>query len=296
MIINNNISSIFTNRQLTGAEARVNKDMQALSSGMRINSGADDASGLAVSEKMRTQIRGLNQAMRNTQDAVSFVQTTEGYLQEMTNNLQRIRELSIQGASGIYTDEDRGYLNNEISQLVDEIDRTAKTAQFNTKTMLTGEFARPGENAAATADTPAATGSNTGMRIHVGPNMDNNVSVYIQELSAQGLGLKDGEGNLMVGTTTADQANSSIGVIDKALLGVISQRSDLGAYQNRFESLNQSLYVAYENTAASESRIRDTNMAQAVSSFVKNQILTQSTISMLAQANLKPQAMLNLLQ
>ena len=301
MIINNNISSIFANRQLTSADSRVTKDMQALSSGMRINSGADDASGLAVSEKMRTQIRGLNQAMRNTQDGVSFIQTTEGYLQELTNNLQRIRELSVQGANGIYTDEDRGYLNNEIGQLVDEIDRVSKSAQFNTQFMLTGAYARPAAQqqqqgqAAGNAAQATAT-QNNGMLMHIGPNMDNNVRVYIREMSAQALGLRDGGGNLMVGTSTAEQANRSIGVIDNALLGVISQRSDLGAYQNRFESMYQSLYVAYENTAASESRIRDANMAQAVSTFVKDQILTQSSISMLAQANLRPQQILGLLQ
>lgn len=297
MIINNNISSIFANRQLAAADFRVNKDMQALSSGLRINSGADDASGLAVSEKMRTQIRGLNQAMRNAQDGVSFIQTTEGYLQEMTNNLQRIRELAIQGANGIYTDEDRGYLNAEIGQMVDEIDRTSKSAQFNTKYMLTGDYAAPAAQQQAQDGTAAAAAvQSNGMLLHIGPNMDNNVRIYIREMNAQALGLRDAGGNLMVGTTTAEQANSSIGVIDKALLGVTSQRSELGAYQNRFESLNQSLYVAYENTAASESRIRDANMAQAVSSYVKDQILTQSSVSMLAQANLRPQAMLNLLR
>ncbi|MGL5253850.1 MAG: flagellin [Brevinema sp.] len=299
MIINNNISSIFANRQVSSADARATRGMQALSSGMRINSGADDASGLAVSEKMRTQIRGLGQAMRNTQDGVSFIQTTEGYLQELTNNLQRIRELSVQGANGIYTDEDRGYLNNEIGQLVDEIDRVSQSAQFNTQFMLTGAFARPTAQQQGQAPgnaTDATATQNNGMLMHIGPNMDNNVRVYIRETSAQALGLRDGGGNLLVGTSTAEQANRSIGVIDNALLGVVSQRSELGAYQNRFESMYQSLYVAYENTTASESRIRDANMAQTVSTFVKDQILTQSSISMLAQANLRPQQILGLLQ
>ncbi|MGL4563519.1 MAG: flagellin [Brevinema sp.] len=302
MIINNNISSIFANRQLSMSDRKVSKNMEQLSSGLRINNGADDASGLAVSEKMRTQIRGLNQAMRNTQDATSFLQTTEGYLQEVTNSLQRIRELSVQGANGIYTDEDRGYLNTEIGLLVDEIDRIANTAQFNTMTMLDGRFARP---SAEQSTTPAPDGENSaptevtsiqnGLLLHIGPNQDDNVKINIRQLSSSGLGLKDAGGQTLIGTSTADMANQSIGLIDKALSEVVSQRTELGAYQNRFESIHQGLYIAFENTTASESRIRDVDMARSVSDLVKNQILQQATVSMLAQANLKPQAILSLL-
>ncbi|MGL4562154.1 MAG: flagellin [Brevinema sp.] len=302
MIINNNISSIFANRQLSMSDRKVSKNMEQLSSGLRINNGADDASGLAVSEKMRTQIRGLNQAMRNTQDATSFLQTTEGYLQEVTTSLQRIRELSVQGANGIYTDEDRGYLNTEIGLLVDEIDRIANTAQFNTMTMLDGRFARP---SAESPTTPAADGENSaptevasiqnGLLLHIGPNQDDNVKINIRQLSSSGLGLKDAGGSILIGTSTADMANQSIGLIDKALSEVVSQRTELGAYQNRFESIHQGLYIAFENTTASESRIRDVDMARSVSDLVKNQILQQATVSMLAQANLKPQAILSLL-
>ncbi len=306
MIINNNISSIFANRQASLIDSKVSKDMARLSSGMRINSGADDASGLAVSEKMRTQIRGLNQAMRNTQDATSFIQTAEGYLQEVTSSLQRVRELSIQGANGIYTDEDRGYLDLEISLLVEEIDRIADSAQFNTMTMLNGRFAQPGVVPAAVAVegdavatqnvAPPATGNTgAGLLLHIGSNQDENVQLYIKQLSAQGLGLKDADGNITVGTGTADQANLSIGRIDSALSEVISQRTELGAYQNRFESLYQGLYIAYENTSAAESRIRDTNMARGVSDLVKNQILQQASVSMIAQANMQPQMILSLL-
>lgn len=308
MIINNNISSIFANRQANIMDGKVSKDMNKLSSGMRINSGADDASGLAVSEKMRTQIRGLNQAMRNTQDATSFIQTTEGYLQEVTNSLQRVRELTIQGANGIYTDEDRGYLTVEIEQLVDEIDRVANTAQFNTMAMLNGRFAQPGvvtaTDAAANADeavvaeanAPAVTTpENNGLLLHIGPNQDNNVQVYIRKLSAEGLGLRDADGNITVGTNTAEMANLSIGRIDSALREVTSQRTELGAYQNKFESVYQGLYITYENTVAAESRIRDTDMARGVSELVKNQILQQASVSMIAQANLKPQMILSLL-
>ena len=309
MIINNNISSIFANRQASMIDNKVSKNMEQLSSGMRINSGADDASGLAVSEKMRTQIRGLDQAMRNTQDATSFIQTAEGYLQEVTSSLQRVRELSIQGANGIYTDEDRGYLNLEIGLLVDEIDRISNTAQFNTMSMLNGRFAQPGV-VAPTAEVVADPGqavadnnippapvmdSNSGLLLHIGPNQDDNVQLYIRELSAEGLGLRDGDGNVTIGTTSADLANLSIGKIDSALSEVTSQRTELGAYQNRFQSVYQGLYIAYENTTAAESRIRDTNMARGVSDLVKNQILQQASVSMIAQANLKPQMILSLL-
>lgn len=294
MIINNNISSIFANRQLAIVDGKLSKDMEQLSSGLRINKAGDDASGLAVSEKMRTQIRGLNQAMRNIQDATSFIQTTEGYLQEITNSLQRVRELAVQGANGIYTDEDRGYLNVEIGLVVDEIDRVAQTAQFNTLYMLDGRFAQATVPQEGAGTNPAATGA--GILFQIGPNQDNNVRTFIKQLSANGLGLRDNDGNVTIGTTTADQANSSIGLIDKALQETTSQRTELGAYQNRFESLYQGLYIAFENTTAAESRIRDTNMAKAVSELVKNQILTQSTVSMLAQANLKPQMLLALLQ
>lgn len=307
MIINNNVSAIFANRQASVMDGKVSRDMKQLSSGMRINSGADDASGLAVSEKMRTQIRGLNQAMRNTQDATSFIQTTEGYLQEVTNSLQRVRELAVQGSNGIYTDEDRGYLTLEIEQLVDEIDRVANTAQFNTMSMLNGRFAQPGVVAptdaateagnavvAETAIAPAAS-DNNGLLLHIGPNQDNNVQLYIRKLSAEGLGLRDTDGNVTVGTSSADMSNLSIGRIDSALREVTSQRTELGAYQNRFESVYQGLYIAYENTVASESRIRDTDMARGVSELVKNQILQQASVSMIAQANLKPQMILSLL-
>ncbi|MGL4367443.1 MAG: flagellin [Brevinemataceae bacterium] len=311
MIINNNINAIFANRQISLAEKKVTKDMEGLSSGMRINSAADDASGLAVSEKMRTQIRGLNQAMRNTQDAISFFQTTEGYLQNITDSLQRIRELSIQGANGIYTDEDRGHLNSEITFIVDDIDRIAESAQFNTMIMLNGKFAKADASKPqaedlgdspntqpVNSDVSPATTANQGLLLHIGPNQDDNVQIFIPKLSAEGLGLRDSaNGNqLTVGTTTAEEANLSIGKIDQALNRLIEQRTEIGAYQNRFESVYQGLYIAYENTTAAESRIRDTNMAQTVSSLIKNQILQQASVSMLAQANIKPQLILSLLR
>ena len=286
MIINHNISSVFSNRQLSWTNNVMDKDMEKLSSGLRINKAGDDASGLAVSEKMRSQVGGLHQAMRNTEDAISFLQTTEGYLDETTMILQRVRELSIQAANGIYSDTDRQLINVEISQLVDEVNRIASHAQFNGMNMLTGRFAAAAEGAEAPTE---------GLWFHIGANMDQRLQVHVGNMNASALGLQNTEGAKLVNVSTANDANMSVGIVDKALDTVMSQRSDLGAYQNRFEKLSKGLYIAYENTMASESRIRDTDMAQQMSDFTKNQILAQANVSMLAQANTKPQLVLRLL-
>lgn len=286
MIINNNISSIFGNRQLSIDTAMTDKNMERLSSGMRINRAGDDASGLAVSEKMRSQIRGLNQALRNTQDGVSFIQTTEGYLQEVGSALQRVRELSIQAANGIYSDEDRGYIQVEVSQMVDEIDRIGSQAQFNGLRMLSGMFAE------ATADNVPASE----IFIHLGANMDERVQINIGTMNATSLGLKDLTTQEPISMATQNSANLAIGTIDQALSRVNAQRADLGAYQNRLESSTRSIMVGSENLQAAESRIRDTNMAQESSLLAKNQVLTQAAVSMLAQANQRPQMVLQLLR
>ena len=286
MIINNNISSIFGNRQLSIGSANTDKNMERLSSGMRINRAGDDASGLAVSEKMRSQIRGLNQALRNTQDGVSFIQTTEGYLQEVGNALQRVRELSVQAANGIYSDEDRGYIQVEVSQMVDEIDRIGEQAQFNGLKMLSGMFAEP------TAESVPASE----MYLQLGANMDERVQVFVGTMNATSLGLKDMATQEPISMATQDSANLAIGTIDQALSKVNSQRADLGAYQNRLESSTRSIMVGSENLQAAESRIRDTNMAQESSLLAKNQVLSQAAVSMLAQANQRPQMVLQLLR
>jgi flagellin len=290
MIINHNISSIFANRHLNVNDKNLSKDMERLSSGLRINKAGDDASGLAVSEKMRAQIGGLNQAMRNAEDAVSFMQTTEGYLEETTLILQRIRELSVQAGNGIYSDSDRMLINVELSQLVDETDRIAKQAQFNGMNMLTGRFA---EQAGGAKD--AAANQSAGIWFHIGPNMDQRIQGFVGNMDAKALGLMDTNGARTVSASSMDTANRSIGVIDTALTKVVKQRTDLGGYQNRLDKLFKGLYIAYENMQASESRIRDTDMAVQMSEFVKDNILAQSTVSMLAQANLKPQLVLRLL-
>ena len=286
MIINNNISAVNAQRTLKFRNVDLSKDMASLASGMRINRAGDDASGLAVSEKMRTQIRGLRHAERNSQDGISFIQTTEGYLQESQDILQRIRELAVQSANGIYTDDDRMLIQVEVSQLVDEVNRIASQAQFNTLNMLTGRFADPNAGGA-----PAAS-----MWFHMGANMDERRRVYIGTMTAAALGLQNTADGTTLSISSIDKANSAIGLVDEALMKVSKQRSNLGAYQNRLELTAQGLMIGYENTMASESRIRDTDMAEASVKFAKDQILSQTNLAMLAQANTMTQGVLRLVQ
>ncbi len=285
MIINHNTSAAFASRQLGINERSISGNMEKLSSGMRINRAGDDASGLAVSEKMRSQIRGLQQASRNAANGVSFIQTTEGYLQESQDILQRVRELAIQASNGIYTDEDRMQIQVEVSQLVAEIDRVASHAQFNNMNLLTGRFA-------------ADTGENivtASMYFHIGANMDQRERVYIGTMTATALGMR-GADNEIISLSTPDLANQAIGMVDSALQVVSKQRADLGAYQNRLEMAIEGIDIGAENMAAAESRIRDTDMAAEMVDFSKNAILMQSTTAMLAQANLQNQNVLQLLQ
>ena len=285
MIINHNMSAMFAQRNEGVVTTRMIKSAEQLSSGMRINRAGDDASGLAVSEKMRSQIRGLNMAGKNIQDGVSFIQATEGYLQETTDIMQRIRELAVQAANGIYSAEDRMQIQVEVSQLVDEVDRIASHAQFNGMNVLTGRFARE-------------TGTQI-MQLHVGANMDQNERIYIGDMSARALGIvgatQVGE-DAMVSVADVERANKAIGAIDAALTVINKQRADLGAYQNRFEMAYNGVAVASENLQAAESRIRDTDMAKAVVDYTRDQILSQSTTAMLAQANSSSQSVLRLLQ
>jgi flagellin len=283
MIINHNMSAEFANRTLGFRTREITGNIEALSSGMRINRAGDDASGLAVSEKLRSQVRGLNQAERNIQNAVSFIQTTEGYLQETQDILGRIRELSVQSANGIYTAEDRMQIQVEVSQLVDEVNRIASHAQFNGMNLLTGRFATDAAEA-------------VGIQFQVGANMDQNETAFIGTMNAASLGLQGAQGEEgTISISNADAANRAIGVVDAALRTVSKQRADLGAYQNRFEMAQEGVAIAAENLAAAESQIRDVNMASEVVDFVKNQILVQSNSAMLAQANTQPQAVLQLL-
>ncbi|MDA8425265.1 MAG: flagellin [Treponema sp.] len=286
MIINHNLSAMFANRQLEITNERVGSDMEKLSSGMRINRAGDDASGLAVSEKMRAQIRGLNQASRNAANGISFIQTTEGYLQESQDILQRVRELAVQSSNGIYTSEDRMQIQVEVSSLVDEIDRIASHAQFNGMNLLTGRFAR--DNGSNTV-----TGS---MWIQVGANMDQRTRLYIGTMTAKALGVRSVGDNSIITLADPSSANRAIGVLDEALKRVSKQRADLGAYQNRFEYAIKGIDVGAENLQAAESRIRDTDMAAEMVKYTKDRILVQAGSAMLAQANQRTQSVLQLLQ
>ncbi|MBN8215352.1 MAG: flagellin [Spirochaetes bacterium] len=285
MVINHNLSAINATRVMNGKADEVDNSMRKLASGMRINRAGDDASGLAVSEKMRAQIRGLTRAEMNAQDGISFIQTTEGYLQETTNVLHRIRELSIQSANGIYTAEDRMQIQVEVSQLVAEVDRIASHAQFNGLNMLTGRFAT-----GAAGGTPTAS-----MWFHVGANMDQRMLAFVGTMTGKGLGVRNISSNEILTISTPELANRALGRIDNALKKVNKQRADLGAYQNRLESVIRSVSIGAENLQASESRIRDTNMAKTMSELVKDQILTQAGLSMAAQANTKSQGVMRLL-
>ena len=286
MVINHNMSAMFAQRSQGIQDLNQQKSMEKLSSGMRINRAGDDASGLAVSEKMRAQIRGLNQASENASNAISFIQTTEGYLQETTDIVQRIRELAVQSSNGIYTEEDRMQIQVEVSSLIAEVDRIASAAQFNGMNMLTGRFARP-------------TGENTvtaSMWFHIGANMDQRTQVYIGTMSAMALGLRNVGDESIMTLASPDEANRAIGTLDEALKKINKQRADLGAYQNRLEMTVKGLDIGAENLQASESRIRDTDMASEMVEFTKDQVLSQAGTAMLAQANQSSQNVLSLLR
>lgn len=278
MIINHNMSAVNANRAVKFRDWDTNKNIARLASGQRINSAADDATGLAVSEKMRTQVRGLRQAERNTEDGISFVQTTEGYLNETTEMIQRIRVLAVQAANGIYSNQDRALIQAEVSQLVMEIDRVASQAEFNREKILLGQYAK---------------GAKGSMWFHMGPNANQTERVFVRTMTAESLGLRTGK--VAAKLSTAQMANKLIESSDKALDAVVKQRADLGAYANRMEVTARGLMNAYENIQASESRIRDTDMAEEMVEYIKNSILHEAGSIMLAHANLRPQSVLKLL-
>lgn len=276
MIINHNSSAVNAHRSLKFNQWEVDKSMAKLSTGMRINRSGDDPSGLAVSEKMRTQIQGLRQAERNTEDGLSFIQTTEGYLAQTSDIIQRIRVLAVQSANGIYSNDDRDLIQTEVAQLTDEVNRIASQAEFNRFPLLQGQFSK---------------GSKTGsMWFHMGPNQGQRERVFIEQMDAPSLGLAG------VSISTAGKANDAIGKADKALEVLMRQRANLGAYGNRLEQTARGLMNAYENVQASESRIRDTDMAEEMVNLTTRQILTQTGTAMLAQAGVRPQGVLQLLR
>ncbi|MBO5691915.1 MAG: flagellin [Spirochaetaceae bacterium] len=286
MVINHNMSAMYSQRSTNLTNVAAQKNMEKLSSGLKINRAGDDASGLAVSEKMRSQIRGLNKASENAQNGLSFIQTTEGYLQETTDIIQRIRELAVQSSNGIYTEEDRMQIQVEVSQLIAEVDRIASQAQFNGMNMLTGRFARDEGTNAVTAS----------MWFHIGANMDQRMQVYIGTMTATALNLRNMGDETIMSLESPDEANRAIGTLDEALKRLNKQRSDLGGYYNRLEHAIRGIDVAAENLQSAESRIRDTDMAKEMVDFTKNQVLQQSGMAILAQANQSTQNVLTLLR
>lgn len=281
MVINFNQAAAFSSRMENINTSNVLKTSKELSSGMRINSAADDASGLSVSERMRSQIRGLNQASRNVMNGTSMLQTAEGFMQSTTDILQRIRELAVQSANGIYSDEDRSMLQTEVEQLVSEVDRISQIAEFNGMTLLSGRFAEDG------------------IKLQVGANADQNFTVKLADMSATALGLKgagqDGT-EQSISLADPDSANMALATIDEALKTVNKNRADIGASMNRMEMTKKGIDIASENISASESRIRDADMAKSITEHVRNQILQQSSISLLSQANTNNQNVLALLK
>jgi flagellin len=277
MRINNNIQALNAYRQLNHNQGLVSKHLEKLSSGLRINRAADDAAGLAISEKMRSQIRGLNTAERNTMDAISLIQTAEGALNETHAILQRMRELSVQAANGTLETKDRESIQDEIDQLTAEIDRIAETTQFNAKKLLSGDAG------AGMAD--------LNLNMQIGANASETITITIGVMDANTLGIQNTDVS-----TTQTAASTAITAIDNAITKVSEQRSKLGAYQNRMEHTVTNLGVAAENLTAAESRIRDADMAKEMTDFTKNNIINQSATAMLAQANQLPQGILQLLK
>jgi len=281
MIINNNLSAINANRVLKFKHWDVNRSTEALASGMRINRAGDDPSGLAVSEKMRTQIQGLRQATRNTEDGMSFLQTVDGYLNQTAGVLQRIRVLAVQSANGIYSQQDRQIIQVEVSALVAEIDRVASQAEFNRFKLLLGDF--------------ASTNPSSSMWFQLGANMYQRIRVFVGTMTSQGLSITDRTGRILTNLSTADGSTRAIGIVDDALHKIAKLRADIGAYSNRLEFAAKGLMNAYENIQAAESRIRDADMAETFVAMTKDTILAQSGTAMLAQANMRTRLILQLL-
>jgi len=275
------MSAINANRVLKFSHWGVDKSMERLSSGERINKAGDDASGLAVSEKMRTQVNGLRQAERNTEDGMSFVQTAEGYLNQTSQVIQRVRVMAIQSANGIYSASDRQLIQVEVSALVDEVDRVASQAEFNRFKVLMGEFSKVNPKGS--------------MWFHMGANQNQRERVFIGTMTAAAFKFKDGTGKVALSLESPEGANAAIGTLDEALQRLSKQRADLGAYYNRLDFAAKGLMTAYENIQASESRIRDADMAEEMVNFTKDQVLVQSGTAMLAQANGNSQSVLRLL-
>jgi flagellin len=288
--INNNIAATFAQRQLTDSNRTLNEANERLASGKRINSAADDAAGLAISEKLRQNLRGLKMAERNAQDGISVIQTAEGGMQNMTQKLQRIRELSVQAANDSLTNNDRELIQNEVDQLVAEIDRTASTVQFNNRQLLKNDF--------GTFNADGTTSVGTGELVfHTGANRDETITVDTNDVAtttAASLNVRNGAGDA-IDLTTRAAAESAIEVATNAINSISTRRARLGAIQNRLEGTIDFLQVQQENVQASESRIRDADIANETVKRTRSNILLQAGTSVLSQAQQTPQLALQLL-
>ncbi|AXI10448.1 flagellin [Oceanobacillus zhaokaii] len=276
MIINHNISALNAHRQLGANQGATQNSLEKLSSGLRINKAGDDAAGLAISEKMRGQIRGLEMASKNAQDGISLIQTAEGALNETHSILQRMRELAVQSSNDTNTTSDREQLQSEVNQLAGALNDISTDTEFNTKKLLDG------------------TQSGSGLTFHVGANSGQSINVKIGKMDAATLLV--GNASSGIGITTQATANTAIKTINTAIETVSKERSKLGAVQNRLDHTINNLGTQTENITAAESRIRDVDMAKEMMEFTKNNILSQAAQSMLAQANQQPQGVLQLLQ
>ena len=285
MRINHNIAALNTHNQLTNNSNNIQKSLEKLSSGLRINRAGDDAAGLAISEKMRGQIRCLEMASKNAQDGISLIQTAEGALTETHSILQRMRELTVQAANDTNESVDRTAINDELEQLSAEIDRIANNTEFNSKTLLDGSF-----------DTSVNLDGNGKMGVElnfqIGANKDQNIKFEIGKMDAKTLGVDTAS----IDVSTYSDATAFLDELDTAIETVSGQRSELGAVQNRLEHTINNLDASAENLTAAESRIRDVDMASEMMEFTKNNILSQASQAMLAQANQQPQGVLQLLQ
>lgn len=273
MVVQHNLTAMNSNRMLGVTTNAQSKSSEKLSSGYKINRAADDAAGLTISEKMRSQIRGLNRASDNAQDGVSLIQTAEGALNEAHSILQRMNELATQAANDTNTSSDRTAIQAEIDALTSELDRIASTTQFNTQNLLDGTF--------------------TGKNLQVGALNGQKIAITIKSMNAAAIGITAGGNNLV---NSFSNAGTAMSVFQAAISKVSSQRSALGALQNRLEHTIANLDNVAENTQSAESLLRDTDMAEEMVEYSKNQILAQAGQSMLAQANQSTQGVLSLLQ
>ncbi|MDI6785650.1 MAG: flagellin [bacterium] len=280
MRIMHNISSLIARRNLENSNHLLLKNLEKLSSGYRINRASDDAAGLAISEKFRTQVAGLEQAIKNTRDGISLIQTAEGALTEIQMMVQRMRVLAVQCANETYTSTDRSQAQVEVKQLIEEIDRMASAVQFNTKQLFKGHF---------DPDTKIDGKDGEPLRLHIGANKDEILRITIKRFTASGLNI------LNQSISTMMKAESAITRFQSAINLISIQRANFGAYENRLDHIINGLGIAYENMSASESRIKDLDMAMEMSDFTKNQILAQAGTAMLAQSNSQPQMVLQLL-